>query len=494
MKKKKRSEDTAVTRRMSIKWRVFSGFAVFTAVILFMMWLLEIVLLPDIYRGIKYYTVRKTAGQIEEKLSTADAADYAIAAAERYELCVYMVDPQGRVLLTVDHVKNCAIHHINQLGVFSLYAQAKESDGESFRVYRRDRDRNVYYPADENSGEGNYDSESLIYAKIVTYGESREGLLLLNTILTPVQSTVTTLNVLFVGMTVLMILLAGLLAWLLSRHIVRPIEALNKGAGRLATGDYQTRFDEGGYREAAELGRTLNYAAVELGKVDGLRRELIANISHDLRTPLTMIRGYAELMRDLPGENTPENAAVIVEESARLTSLVNDTLNLSRLEAGEHPVQIAPVAVREVIGALCRRYEKMLESKGYRILFRADGDYVAETDEGLLLQAVSNLLGNAVTYTGEDKTVQVSLTASPEEAGYLRITVTDSGEGIPEEKLPLIWDRYYKVDKEHKRAAMGTGLGLSIVKSVMMLLGGNFGVRSGRGGSSFWIEIAGTVR
>ncbi len=477
-------------KHTSIKWRVFFGFALFTAVILLLMWLLQIVLLDDIYRGIKYYTVKDSAGQIEAGLKGADAESMAGSVAQKNDLCVYIISPTGQKLLSVDHVKNCAIHHVDNLSLFKLYTAAKENGGDSFEVFRRDRDRNIYYQADGASQTENYDSESLIYAKIITYGDGREGLLLLNTILTPVSATVTTLHVLFWGMTVIMILLAGLLAWVLSRHIVSPIERLSEDAKRLATGDYAARFDEGGYREAAELGSSLNYAATELGKVDGLRKELIANISHDLRTPLTMIRGYAELMRDLPGENSPENAAVIVEESKRLTSLVNDTLDLSRLEQGGVSVHPAPMNVTAVVEALAARYQRMLAHNGYTVIFSADGDHTVESDETLLLQAVSNLLNNAVTYTGEDKTVWVNVCRSPEESGNIRISVTDSGRGIPEEKLPLIWDRYYKVDSEHKRAQIGTGLGLSIVKSVMMLLGGSFGVRSCEAGSVFWLEFA----
>jgi len=260
----------------------------------------------------------------------------------------------------------------------------------------------------------------------------------------------------------------------------------------LAAGHYDVVFRGGSCRETAELADTLNYAASELAKVDSLRRELIANTSHDLRTPLTMIAGYAEVMRDLPGENTPENAQVIVDEAQRLTSLVNDMLDISKLEAGTPVVNAETfcltVALREGLG----RYSRLCTREGYRIAFEADRDVMVYTDRSKFLQAFYNLVNNAMTYTGEDKTVTVFQTVYQDEMGnpWVRVAVRDTGEGIPEDKLALIWDRYYKIDAAHKRSAQGSGLGLSIVNKIMTLLGGRCGVASTVGqGSTFWIEI-----
>lgn len=130
----------------------------------------------------------------------------------------------------------------------------------------------------------------------------------------------------FIIFAAFMILFSVMLALVIAKWIFRPIEAINNSAKMLATGDYSTQFKGTGYKEIAELSETLNYTAKELSKVELLRQELIANISHDLRTPLTLISGYAEAMRDLPDENNSENAQIIVDETKRLTTLVNDVM------------------------------------------------------------------------------------------------------------------------------------------------------------------------
>lgn len=211
---------------------------------------------------------------------------------------------------------------------------------------------------------------------------------------------------------------------------------------------------------------------------------MIANVSHDLRTPLTMITGYAEVMRDLPGENTPENVQIIIDEATRLTTLVNDLLDLSKLQSGTITLKPEPFSLTSCIRTILHRYDKLID---YRFDFQYDRDVTIVADELKITQVVYNLINNAVTYTGADK--QIFLLQLVQN-GRVRVEVSDTGEGIPQDKLQDIWERYYKVDKEHKRAQVGTGLGLSIVKTVIDLHGGTYGVQSVLGkGSTFWFEL-----
>ena len=204
-----------------------------------------------------------------------------------------------------------------------------------------------------------------------------------------------------------------------------------------------------------------------------------------------MITGYAEIMRDLPGENTPENAQIIIDESRRLTSLVNDMLDISKLENGDISLKLETFDLTAVLQDGLSRYRQFTTRDGYQIEFRADRSVTVTTDRSKLLQAFYNLVNNALTYTGADKSVVVTQWVYEDAAGHwVRVVVTDTGEGIAADKLPLIWDRYYKIDAAHRRAAQGSGLGLSIVRKIMELLGGRCGVESRVGeGSSFWIEI-----
>jgi signal transduction histidine kinase len=247
------------------------------------------------------------------------------------------------------------------------------------------------------------------------------------------------------------------------------------------------QFDEHGYREIRELGRTLNYATRELSKVDDLCRELIANISHDLRTPLTMIQGYGEVMRDIPGENTPENVQIVIDEANRLTTLVNDVLDIASFQNGQQKFVSAPFNLTEAVRQTLVRYNKLVERNGYHMDFYSDGEIWVDSDEGRIIQVLCNLINNAMTYTGPDKVVRLRQITEGE---VVRIEVTDTGEGIPREKMEFIWERYYRGDKVHRRSAAGSGLGLSIVRHIIDMAGGRCGVRSVLGqGSTFWFEL-----
>ena len=240
--------------------------------------------------------------------------------------------------------------------------------------------------------------------------------------------------------------------------------------------------------EVAELSDTLNYTATELGKTDSFQKELIANVSHDLRTPLTMIKGYAEVMRDIPGENTPENVQVIIDETERLTGLVNDMLDISKLKAGTITIQPEEYNITESIRHVLERYNKLREVEGYTIDFQYDDEVIVYADEQKMYQVLYNLVNNAINYTGPDKKVTVIQKVIDD---TLRIEVKDTGDGVRQEDIPYVWDRYYKDKTAHKRAISGTGLGLSIVKNVLELHGAKYGVSSKPGqGATFWFELS----
>jgi signal transduction histidine kinase len=304
---------------------------------------------------------------------------------------------------------------------------------------------------------------------------------------TPVDATVSTLQMQLLIITGIMILLATLLAIIISKHISNPIEQINQSAKHLATGNYETKFRGRGFLEIKELSDTLNTTATELSKVERLRRELMANISHDLRTPLAFIYSYAEMMHDFPHEVTSEQSQIIMDEATRLTALVNDMLDISSLETGVAKLNKMNYNLTESLRKTVNRMSELVKNDGYRLEFDYGEDVHIHADEVKITQAFYNLLLNAITYSGEDKTVIVRQSIK---GNCVKIEVTDQGEGIEQSDLPYIWDRYYKVDKKHKRPKMGTGLGLSIVKKVIEMHGGEYGVESEIGkGSIFWFSL-----
>ena len=369
--------------------------------------------------------------------------------------------------------------------ILSLEAEEQEdgaSEGKLQYTIPKDKQR----PEDFRQNIGNDMAESVVYVRIVD-NKGTEQVIMINSVLTPVDATVDTLKVQMKYITLIIIVIAFVLAVALSRSISKSIISINDGAKKLAAGDYSVKFNSKDYMEVAELSDTLNYTATELGKADSFQKELIANVSHDLRTPLTMIKGYAEVMRDIPGENTPENVQVIIDETERLSGLVNDMLDISKLKAGTISIKPAKYNITESIRHVLQRYNKLREVEGYTIDFEYDDEIIVYADEQKMYQVLYNLVNNAINYTGSDKKVTVRQRVVDDK---LRIEVIDTGDGVKQEDIPYVWDRYYKDSSVHKRAIQGTGLGLSIVKNILELHGACYGVTSVEGrGATFWFEI-----
>ena len=462
-------------RGIKIRWQIALGFGVFILVVALLLWGLQIALLGPFYRMIKTAEVLSTADNVERRLEDSDLNEQVGGLSYDLGVNILVSDEMGTILSGWKaSQRECLLDGLrSRSDLRGLFNDVNMRGGAQLETYAS--------PFSYRNGER---SQVILYARISRTASGLNRMILVESEITPVDSTVDTLRVQLVAVTAIMVLLGSLLAFFIARKISRPVAAVNDSAKELARGNYNIHFAESGSREVAELAQTLNFAAQELSKVENLRRELLANVSHDLRTPLTMIRGYAEVMRDLPGENTPENVQIIIDETNRLTDLVNDLLDLSKLEAGA--VSLSPMrfnltnSIREILA----RYDKLAD---YSFPFIYGEDVFVVADELKISQVVYNLVNNAVTYAGEDKTVTLRQEIR---GGTVRISVTDTGDGIPADKLKDIWERYYKVDKEHRRAQVGTGLGLSIVRNILQMHGGAYGVESVLGrGSTFWFEL-----
>ena len=515
--------------RISIKWKTFSIFLIFAIVLLGVLWFFQIVYLKDFYKIIKRKETEHVLNQVEELLiSEDDPTEDIEKIAASNNLSVYITDSEGKPLYNAEYISNSQMSSLPQF-LFSLfYEQAVANGGEAVIEYKGSEmqrnlakepfpEQNVPLEEPGQAGEdipaegeeqadgkiaytipkekkeeqfrqniGNDMAESVIYVRIIEK-DGTEEVLMVNSVLTPVDATVSTLKAQLGIISAIMVIVAFGLAAITSRRISKAIISLNHGAKKLATGDYSVNFNSRDYKEVAELSDTLNYTATELGKTDSFQKELIANVSHDLRTPLTMIKGYAEVMRDIPGENTPENVQVIIDETERLTGLVNDMLDISKLKAGTITIQPEEYNITESIRHVLERYNKLREVEGYTIDFIYDDEVIVYADEQKMYQVLYNLVNNAINYTGDDKKVTVIQKVTDD---ILRIEVIDTGEGVKQEDIPYVWDRYYKDKSAHKRAIQGTGLGLSIVKNVLELHGAKYGVSSVQGqGATFWFEL-----
>lgn len=284
-------------------------------------------------------------------------------------------------------------------------------------------------------------------------------------------------------------ILATVMSLFISYRISRPLQKISQQAKILASGNYDFIFDETGYLETVELGKSLNEMRNELAKTSKLQRQLISNISHDLRTPLTLIRSYAEMVRDLSYANDEKRTThlnIIIDETDRLTNLVNDILTLSKLESGITKMDITYFSLSDLMLQIINRFEILTQRDSYEFITSIDKDVTINADRKKVEVAIYNLIANACNYTGEDKKVYINLSYDD---GAL-VEIKDTGIGISIEDIDNIWNRYYRSSDLHKRAQIGTGLGLSIVKEIFEAHGFSYGVKSNdEHGSNFWFKI-----
>ena len=444
------------------------------------------------YKTIKKNEVIEVGEVIEKNIDNPKLFSIMDTLAERRDVDIVLTNIIGEPRYSSPNkLGNRAIFRLGQLDYYYLGLKAKEAGGEILywdneSKWATQLDRQASFMQGYGIQLRNSKDDTVVLTKIITY-QNAEYILLVNTLVSPVNATVSTIRKQLLYVTLIMLILAFGLAIFIAKQIANPIIKINAAAKALARSNEEIDFDGKGYREISELADTLSYASSELAKTESFRRELIANVSHDLRTPLTLICGYAEMMRDLPGENTPENTQVIIDEATRLTALVNDMLDLSKLQAGTQGLDCKVYNLTLSIKEMMNRYSALTEKEGYHITFDYHEEVMVNGDALKISQVVYNLINNAINYTGDDKKVAVKQKIVD---NIVRIEVTDTGEGIAKENLPYIWDRYYKVDKTHKRAAVGTGLGLSIVQNILKAHHAAYGVESElHKGSTFWFEM-----
>ena len=286
------------------------------------------------------------------------------------------------------------------------------------------------------------------------------------------------------------IFIAIIISIFLSSKITEPITKITKKAKKLGSGDTEVIFEESGIKEIDELSEALTQAQMEMVKTDELRRDLMANVSHDLKTPLTMIKAYAEMIRDISykdHDKMNEHLGIIVDETDRLTVLVNDILDLSRMQSNADTLSIETFDLADNIKTIVNRYQIIKETEKYIINVEMPERIKIKADKKKINQVIYNLINNAINYTGEDKTVTVRVTKHKK---YYLVEIIDTGKGIKESEIPYIWNKYYKNDKNHQRNVVSTGLGLSIVKEILELHGYEYGVKSVlKKGSTFYFKI-----
>ncbi len=476
-------------KKLTISQYMWRYFAFFSVIIFSLLWVLQIMMFKTYYETMKEHEISIVGTTIAENFQkssdvTFDKSDmkklerafkhrYFEAGKTAFESGVqlYMFDNGGKQIVFDDRPHSGAQLESNE--VYEIAKKIKNGDyGRTFKL----RD-------------GNFKT-NIIGMISSAYLNGKRIFFYIKAPMMPLDTTVRVLQSQLFLVTIASLIIAIVTAYFASKSLARPIKKMTDSANILATGNYDVNFEGTKYLEICELSDALNYAAHELSKTDTLRRDLMANVSHDLKTPLTIIKSYAEMIRDLSGENPKkrnEHTQVIIDETDRLTDLVSDILDLSKLESGTDSMKneifdLGSAALSVVDGF--RIYE---ENEGFTFETDIDENSFVYADKRRISQVIYNLMNNAVNYTGDEKKVYVKVKKLSDK---VRFEVKDTGEGIDESEIDKVWDRYYKSSKTHKRISKGTGIGLSIVKNILTEHGAKFGVTSEKKkGSTFWFEL-----
>lgn len=265
-------------------------------------------------------------------------------------------------------------------------------------------------------------------------------------------------------------------SFFVSQHIVAPLRRMAQASQRIASGHYAERVPVGGRDELGALGDSFNLMATSLEETERRRLALIADVAHELRTPLSTIEGYAEGLLDGVVEDSPETFALLHREAGRLRRLVDDLQELSRAEAKQLSLHPRPVAPKQLIETAIGRLRPQFEERGLLLSVEVpEGLPEVRADEDRVVQVLTNLLGNALRYTPAGGKVIARLSSSSDHVAF---TVADTGIGIPPEHLPHLFERFYRVDRSRSRAAGGSGIGLTIARHLVEAQGGTIEAKS----------------
>ncbi len=306
------------------------------------------------------------------------------------------------------------------------------------------------------------------------------------------------------------IVLSGMIIYFFSRKVTKPILELADISRRMTALDFDAKFETKGENEIDILGehmnqlsRTLEETISELKtannelrrdieqkeKIDAMRKEFLSNVSHELKTPLALIQGYAEGLKDGISDDAQSReyyCEVIMDEAQKMNTMVKKLLTLNEVEFGQDTVSMERFNMAELIEGVAQSCSLLVQQKEGKLRLKLENPLYVWSDELKIEEVLTNYISNACNHLDGERVVEIKAEKKNEK---VRVSVFNTGNQIPEEDLERIWDKFYKVDKAHTREYGGSGIGLSIVKAIMESVGGAYGVNNYQNGVEFWIEL-----
>ena len=447
--------------------KIFMYLAIFSLFILIFLFFFQVIFIDTFYEWTKTKTIKNLSKDIlvtERDTSLYDKLD---RVSYKENVCIELTNGNGDNLYS-SYGNNCRLRSKTIKRKFIL----------------SDKETNTYNLVNNFTKEKSIMSATKLSNNLYIF---------ISTSLIPLDSTINIIEQQLIVVSIVVLLLSIVVAYFISKRLSLPITKISKAAKLISKGKLKTKFETtSDIKELVDLTNALNDMKDELSKTEELQKDLMANVSHDLKTPLTMIKAYAELILDIninDKEKCINNLNTIIEEVNRLNNLVNDILALTKVESNLEKLEKSEFDLIKLIKRIVKQHNIYVIKDGYSIEFIHDDikELVIDADKKKIEQIIYNLLNNALNYTGEDKKVIIKVEDDDED---YTIMVIDSGKGIDKKELDHIFDRYYRSKKNHKRYVYGTGLGLSIVKNILLLHNFDYGVTSKKNkGTTFYFKI-----
>ena len=449
-------------KRSSLRTQLVTILLVFVVTVLALVYFMQTTFLDDFYKNSKIKSLKSVSDSVADSLERDDELEDVIEhIAMSNEVCVRVVSNAEKY----NYSGPCTLRSLDNVTINMMASEVMDTPDKA-KLF----DDFHYQRRFDQSPEDVY-----IYALLKDIDNERV-MVMVSSGITPLNTTISTIRSQYLIIAFIIILMTLLLALILSRYIIRPVKQINDESRNLSRGEYDGDKIRSSSLEFAELNNTLIEANEDILKADKAKRELLGNVSHDLRTPLTMIVGYGEMMKDLPEEKTDENIDVIINEAKRLSTLVDDLIDVSKMDAISLELNKEKVSLNAFLQDVSHQYELYCRNQGIDFRLELSDDIKVEFDVKRMKQVLYNFINNSLNYNNKTEQ-QIILGVEKHDEKY-RVYVYDNGEGIRQEDLANIWDRYYKVDKEHRRHHIGSGIGLSLARQLLDAHGFAYGVQS----------------
>ncbi len=399
-------------------------------------------------------------GQMNYILNKQELMPFLRLVGDAIDATFFMTDTKGKVLI-------CSDPSLNEVEGTSLESLMAESGGQSlFETTTLD---GLYQQPQYTVGVPIMSKDRVIGYVLASAPATTIGVILANNIKVYLISALGALVLSFV------------VGYILTLRLVRPLRQMAAATRRFAQGDFSVRVAVRGKDEVAELADALNHMAVSLSSLETMRRSFVANVSHELKTPMTTIAGFVDGMLDgtVPPQEQKRYMRIVSDEVKRLSRLVRSMLDLSRIDSGELKMTTVRMNLTEALCAVLVSSEQRIEKKNLCITGLEDCAKVEiDGDVDLMSQVLYNLVDNAIKFTDDGGRIDIRLTT---DSGYANFVIRNTGAGIPAQEMPQIFERFYKSDRSRGLDKNGMGLGLYIVRTVVNLHGGEVAVRSVEG-------------